>query len=99
MEVSGQPVQLHGIQIEASQPAGLHLTSGIQSSRLESRLIWSASPRWRPNPEIAQHPERNDMNSMRSPNVERATQQEFLRPSRDAPKECVVAKGGTVLKF
>ena len=32
----------------------------------------TASPRWRPNHENAQHPERSDANSMRSPNVERS---------------------------
>ena len=36
-----------------------------------NRGEWSTSPRWRPNPEIAQHPERCDTNRVRSPNVER----------------------------
>ena len=41
------------------------------SHEIEASREWSASPKkWRPNPEIAQHPERSDRNSMRSPNIE-----------------------------
>ena len=36
-------VRSHGIQTEASQLAGLHLASGIQSSRMKSRRVVSQS--------------------------------------------------------
>ena len=36
-------VRSHGIQTEASQPAGLHLASGTQSSRMKSRRVVSPS--------------------------------------------------------
>ena len=51
---------------EASQPAGTRFAGGIQSSNRDQ----SASPIWCQNPEIAQHPDRSDTNSMHSPDVE-----------------------------
>ena len=53
----------------ANQPAGLHLAGRTQNSRIKLRRVVRQS-KMAPKPEIAQHPERRDTSTMRSPRVD-----------------------------